>query len=783
MSSSEEYLDNLLKSMMEGNSTGNAEDISKESDSELLQSVPDILEMPEEFVTDNVEMPEELVTDNAEILEDPVTDGVEMPEELVIDDADMLEEPMVEFGKPDLSAASTGSEANKAMTMEEIEDMLASMGSLNTDEAVEETVPESSALTEEAEEDPDLSAILEELGQESETLAIEEADSFDEDEPLDFMRDDALENLLADSGDRGDISLDDISLDDLSLEEPLPDIGIESHEMTDADIDRLLGGESLLDSNNDSEMNELSLDDLSMADDSSVTDDLALTDDFALEDYGESDDDLSDLLAGMEHDEDLSEINDLLEKSDQGVAVDDDDMLAMLESVPESENSGNTFDFFAGEEPVEGETKDIRELTQEEREKNKKEKKKKEKKVKKESKRKGGAKAKNTDEAAEEAATLESLLEGAEDAKETPKKKGLFARFLTFLFEADEDGEVLTDNVDSDIDLNELPIGNPSDENKQLLEELSEEDKKNAKKKGKKEKKKKGKKDKKGKNVSADIVEVDEEENEGKSKGKGKKPKKKEKEKNQEEEEIKEPEKKLSKKKVIPVFLFCATMGVCIVVISMMLPSYMEKRDARIAYDYQKYEEVYDLLYGKKLNEEDELLLKKSSIVLQMERKLDSYENYEKLDMPLEALDALISGVDRYQRILPKAEQYRVVSEVDGIYDQILEKLSEYGISETDALEIIASGDNVTYSQRLEDIVYGKGVSMESVAEPIQDVLPEEEEIIDRLEKLEEADAEGSEDTADNDDGNSSITDFNDTMTDSGDNSDDMENEAEAEQE
>lgn len=720
MSSSEEYLDNLLKSMMEGNSTVSAEDTSNEADSELVQSGSDIMEMPEEFV---------------------------------IDDADMLEEPTVEIEKPDLSDVNTGSEANKAMTMEEIEDMLASMGSFNTDETVEDAVSEISALTEESEdgEDPDLSAILKEFGQESEALAIEEDNSFDEDESPDFMRDDALENLLADSSNETDISLDDISLDDLSLEEPLPDMGTESYEMTDADIDRLLNGESLLDdsSNDESEMDGFSLDDLSMADDSSETDDLALTDDFALEDYGESDDDLSELLAGMEHDEDLSEINDLLEKSDQGVAVDDDDMLAMLESVPESENGDDTFDFFAGEEAVEDKTENIREVTQEEREKNKKEKKKK---VKKDRKRKGAVEAGNTDEA-EAADTLESLLEGTADEEEIPKKQGIFAKFLSFLFEADEEEELLADNAGSDIDLDELPIGNPSDENKQLLEELSEEDKKDAKKKGKKEKKKKEKKDKKGKKVGEDIEADDEEENEGKSKGKGKKPKKKkkEKEKNQEEEEFKEPEKKLSKKKVIPVFLFCATIGACIVVISMMLPSYMEKRDARIAYDYQKYEEVYDLLYGKKLNEEDEALLKKSSIVLQMERKLDSYENYEKLDMPLEALDALISGVDRYQKILPKAEQYHVVSEVGGIYEQILEKLSEYGISEAEALDIIASGDNVTYSQRLEDIVYGNGVSMESVAEPIQDVLPEEEEIIDRLEKLEEADmAEGSDNSMEN---------------------------------
>lgn len=758
MSSSEEYLDNLLKSMMEGNNTSNTEDALRDPDAEQPQTVPDEVNIPEEFALDELTLPEE---------------------------------PAGGTESVDMSVKSVGSDSNKAMTMEEIESMLASMGSLNSDKLAEETEPEIPTMAEEAEADPDLSAILAGIGQEPESLAIEEPledsslempmlneedeqgnglDDLDlselglddfvleesatdtEAEPDDFMRDDALENLLAGSGEQSDLSLDDISLDDLSFGEPSLDMGMEEGDMSEEDIDRLLSGEPVSNNDNDSlEADALSLDDLSMTEDSEPVDDLALTDDFALEDYGESDEDLSALLAGMEQNEDLSEINDLLEKSDQGVSV-DDDMLAMLESVPESdadESDSDAFNFFAGEEAVEGEPENIREITQEELEnreeskKAKKEKKKREKKAKKERKKKGTVEGEDTAEA-EEAATLESLLEGTTDAAEAPKKQGLFARFLAFLFEEDEDEEALADHADGDVGLDELPIGNPSEENKQLLEELSEEDKKNAKKKGKKEKKKKDKKDKKGKKASAETGEEEDAENE--EKNKAKKKKKKKKEKNPVEEVHNEPEKKLSKKKVIAVFLYCATMAACIIVIVMVLPNYMQKRDARVAFDCRNYDEVYDLLYGKKLSEEDELLLKKSSIILQMERKLDSCENYEKLDMPLEALDALVSGVELYQTILPRAEQYHVTGDVSDIYDQILQKLSDYGVSESEALDIIASGDDVTYSQRLESIIYGGGVSMESVAEPTPDILPEEEEIIDRMEQLEESDVADGED-------------------------------------
>ena len=160
-------------------------------------------------------------------------------------------------------------------------------------------------------------------------------------------------------------------------------------------------------------------------------------------------------------------------------------------------------------------------------------------------------------------------------------------------------------------------------------------------------------------------------------------------------------------------------------------------REAHVAYDHQDYAQVYELLYGKELDEQDEALFQKSNLILQMNRKLTSYENYVNLDMRLEALNALITGVERYQVVLPEAEAYNVAGEVSDIYAQILERLSaDFGVSEADALEIIALEDDVAYSQRLEAIISG-AVYGEEVPEGRQDILPEEEEIIERIDGLE----------------------------------------------
>ena len=552
----------------------------------------------------------------------------------------------------------------------------------------------------------------------------------------------------------GDLSLDDLSLDDLGTEEGTAgdfaleetgggdDAALDDLSLDDLSLDDLdLGG-------NDAGMDDLSLENPKEADgetdglmseediDRLLNGDLSgegSTDDFALEETGESDEDLSALLAGMDHDEDLSEINDLLEGADHGVSP-DDDMLAMLEGADDG-----SFDFFESDEAAR-EAESIRELTPEEiaaregGEKPKKEKKKRKKLF-------GKKKADKPEESAEEATEgigdeLEALLgegiaeEPGAEREEEEKKPGFFAKLMNFLLEADEEDEdpvaeeVLADSVGE--------TGRVTEENREILQELKDEDKK-----GKKKKKKDKKKGKKGKEGEGEEGEEAAEEEEDSKKEKKRKKKEKKKKDEEEVDLFAPPEKKLSKKKVITVFVFCGTIAACIVLLSSFLPNYTEKREAHVAYDHQDYAGVYDLLYGKKLNEQDEILFRRSNLILQMGRKLTSYDNYVNLDMRLEALNALISGVARYQEILPEAETYNVVSEVNDIYGQILERLSaDFGVSESDAMEIIASEDDVTYSQKLEAIINGTFFG-EDVPAGRQDVLPEEEEIIERIDGLE----------------------------------------------
>ena len=437
--------------------------------------------------------------------------------------------------------------------------------------------------------------------------------------------------------------------------------------------------------------------------------DRLLGDDFGLEESGEADEGLSELLESMGHDEDLSEINDLLEKADRGL-MEDDDMMALLGNplADETEENNDVFDFWGQDDVADipsqksQESQEIMPTDNEEGVSDKKEKRKKKDK-------KAGKKNKKSES------------EQGDTGEEKVKKKGVMARFLESLL---EDEEELSDNADDGGELGSL-----SAENAELLAELNAEDKKNAAKKDKKKKaaKKKEKKEKKPK--------------------KAPKPKKPKKEKKASAQENKVPEKKISRTKIVFVFLFCASVAACIIVVDMFIPDYMQKQEAQEMFEDGRYEETYGLLYGKELNEEEAAMLQKSNIILQVRRKLQSYETYNKLDMQSEALNALVEGVERYQMFRMDAEQYGVTSEIDDIYTRILSALSEnYGVSEADALDILASESDLIYSEKIYGIINGTGMESTEEQQDIeqeieqdikQDVLPEEEEIIDRLDNPE----------------------------------------------
>ena len=363
------------------------------------------------------------------------------------------------------------------------------------------------------------------------------------------------------------------------------------------------------------------------------------------------------------------------------------------------------------EEAAQGTEGNLEENSETEEESGKKKKKKKEKKKKEKKEKKSLFGRKGNAENIPEGDLGEKAGKGSGDSSEEEKKPGFIAKLLSLLIETEEEDIGLPDR-----DLGSLE---PSDENKNILEELEKEDKK--------KKKKKVKSKKEG--------------GEGKEKKKKEKKPKKVKEKPAKEpdsEKDTKPGKRISKKGVLVIAALCLSLMAMIIVTCSMIPDFFEKREAREAFYESDYIKVYEMMYGKALDESDEIIFHKAETILQLDRKLDSYQNYLGIGEEVRALDSLMSGVEKYPEILAKAEEYRVTQEVNAIYEMILGVLSDkYSISEEEARTIIAYSD-VLYTKRLESLVNGTPFEEPSVAEEIneqpqaeQDILPEEQAIIE----------------------------------------------------
>lgn len=317
-------------------------------------------------------------------------------------------------------------------------------------------------------------------------------------------------------------------------------------------------------------------------------------------------------------------------------------------------------------------------------------------------------------EASRNEAAEDALPETAE-AGEKPKKKGLFARLLSFLTEEDE--EEAEENEEIKL----------SEENKEIIEDLDKE-------KGKKKKKEKKGKQKKGEAAQEGAEEGAEQPEQEK---KGKKEKKKKEKKAKENEDAAAaaavPEKKLGMKRVLPVLLICFSLGAAVIILTNVSVDATEKKEARAAYRNGDYQTCYQNLYGKTLNESDKVMFGKSESILRIRLWIREYEIFEAEGEQLEALDSLIQSIHTYPALYEYAAQWNAAGEVEESYATLLNLLYEkYGLTEEQALEIAAEPDDVEYTRMVYAVVQGEGYGSwnePTEEQPLQDELPEETEL------------------------------------------------------
>ena len=333
---------------------------------------------------------------------------------------------------------------------------------------------------------------------------------------------------------------------------------------------------------------------------------------------------------------------------------------------------------------------------------------------------------KSNDSAASNTGKVDAAISEQEETE--TKKGGFISKIVDFLTEDEDDEESESLQL--------------SDENRDILDDLDNEKASDKKKKGASNSGKSGK----GKDKAKAKKSKAKKPNPPKKPKKAKKPKpeKPKKEKEPEPEPL-IPERKLTLKRVMPIVLVCVSFGVFIIVLINSSIDFTDKQAAAEAYNAGDYQTCYQNLYGKNLNETEQIMFGKSESILYIRLWLREYEMFAQDGAEVEALDSLIQTVSDYPKLYDYAVQWDAGAEVAAGYQTILNILLEkYGLTEEQAKEIASESSDRRYTRMIVEIVYGNGFSSGSgqtstseseqqtdAPEPdqdtLQDVLPEEE--------------------------------------------------------
>ena len=243
-----------------------------------------------------------------------------------------------------------------------------------------------------------------------------------------------------------------------------------------------------------------------------------------------------------------------------------------------------------------------------------------------------------------------------------------------------------------------------------LFEEDEEETEPEAQEPEKKKKDKKGKKKKKVTDASDNqgiLEELDAEGadgKKGKKKKKDKKPKKEKKAIPKEGTEKEADSRKLPIKMVVRIFILAFSILALLLIVVEIIPSMWTAADARNAFYKKEYRTAFEEMTGKKLSKKDQRLYEKARLVASMQQRYDAYTSYTALQMPVEALDSLLSGYLFWQQEADAITEYDATTETDAVKYQILNTLYDtYQLTEDDVRQINAL-DDYDYTVRLEEL-------------------------------------------------------------------------------
>ena len=154
------------------------------------------------------------------------------------------------------------------------------------------------------------------------------------------------------------------------------------------------------------------------------------------------------------------------------------------------------------------------------------------------------------------------------------------------------------------------------------------------------------------------------------------------------------------------VFIFFAMIAVVIIVGTSIFSYSLSIKNAETEFNRDEYTAAYNEIYGLEIKDEDIMLYDRIMTVMYVQKQLNSYDNYYRMNDKPKALDSLLKGLQRYEKYIELAVELEVDTDLDSVRNKILEKVSDsFMLTEQEAMEIIQSDSQAEYSKRVYDAV------------------------------------------------------------------------------
>ncbi|MBR6536829.1 MAG: hypothetical protein IKT67_06475 [Lachnospiraceae bacterium] len=154
------------------------------------------------------------------------------------------------------------------------------------------------------------------------------------------------------------------------------------------------------------------------------------------------------------------------------------------------------------------------------------------------------------------------------------------------------------------------------------------------------------------------------------------------------------------------VFIFFAMIAVVIIVGTSIFSYSLSIKNAEHEFNRDEYTAAYNEIYGLEIKDEDIMLYDRIMTVMYVQKQLNSYDNYYRMNDKPKALDSLLKGLQRYEKYIELAVELDVDTDLDSVRNKILENISSsFMLTEQEAMEIIQSDNQAEYSKKVYDAV------------------------------------------------------------------------------